>query len=151
MNAAMQLIDSHLFASVSELQEWTDELKSEMNDRQIILLEGPMGVGKTEFTRCFLNSLNSNEVTSPSYAIHNHYETAWGDVEHLDLYRLEDEDDLESTGFWDLFVREKALIIIEWADRLDASVLPKAWSQWLVKMDFKNEFREVNRYLVPET
>jgi tRNA threonylcarbamoyladenosine biosynthesis protein TsaE len=142
------LIDSNLFQSVAELQEWTDELKSEMNDQQIILLEGPMGVGKTQFTRCYLRSLNSDEVTSPSYAIHNHYETEWGDVEHLDLYRLEDEEDLESTGFWDLFSRDKSLIIIEWADRLDFTALPKTWSLWLVQMRFRNEYREINRSII---
>ena len=140
------LVESHLITSVQDLQSWVDELKHEIQHQTVILLEGPMGVGKTQFTRCLVESLGSNEVASPSYAILNHYDTDWGDVEHLDLYRLQDEEDLESTGFWDLFANPLSLIIIEWADRLDQSMLPNNWQQWRIKLEFKGETRLVERF-----
>lgn len=140
------LVESHLITSVADLQSWVDDLKHEIQHQQIILLEGAMGVGKTQFTRCLVSSLGSEEAASPSYAILNHYETNWGDVEHLDLYRLEDEEDLESTGFWDLFANPTSLIIVEWADRLDQSMLPPNWIKWKVRLSFKENFRLIERF-----
>ena len=72
--------------------------------------------------------LGMTDVASPSFAIHHRYENTRKDViDHLDLYRLQDEDDLESTGFWDLFMQTKAIVAIEWADRLNQDVLPLNW------------------------
>ena len=56
-------------------------------------------------------------------------------TDHLDLYRLESEDDLESTGFWDLFSEEKGLILIEWAERLNPAYLPTNWFRLRIKYD----------------
>jgi tRNA threonylcarbamoyladenosine biosynthesis protein TsaE len=69
--------------------------------------------------------------SSPTFAIHHRYEnlsTGFG-FDHVDLYRLESDDDLESTGFWDLFAPPKGLVVIEWSDRLAVDLLPLNWSQ----------------------
>ena len=99
--------------------------------RILILLEGPMGAGKTQFTRYFIEALGSTETASPSFAIHHRYQTRKGNVDHFDLFRLENEEDLESTGFWDLFLDSNGLMIVEWADRLNdlglQEQLPKQW------------------------
>ena len=114
--------------------------------RLLILLDGPMGAGKTQFTRFLLEALGSTEVTSPSFAIHNRYETERALIDHLDLYRIDNKDDLESTAFWDLFVESDGMVIIEWSDRLkDWGVfthLPRNWP--LLKMRFDIPAREEN-------
>jgi len=61
------------------------------------------------------------------------------EVHHLDLYRLESEDDLESTGFWDLFTLKHGFIAIEWAERLNANFLPKDWPTYQVKIGFHQD------------
>jgi tRNA threonylcarbamoyladenosine biosynthesis protein TsaE len=110
--------------------------------RVLILLQGPMGAGKTQWTRYFLEAMGSSETASPSFAIHHRYPIPQsertlgnqvGQVDHFDLFRLKSEDDLESTGFWDLFLESKGIVLVEWADRLaDLGLekqLPRAWSQ----------------------
>lgn len=99
--------------------------------KSIWLLEGEVGSGKTETVKTVARVLGLKEVASPSFAIHHQYLTAEGwPVDHLDLYRLESADDLESTGFWDLFGEPEALILIEWADRLSFDYLPRDWAKW---------------------
>ena len=112
-------------------------LAREFSDRQIVLLEGAMGAGKTQLVKFLLEEEVGADVCSPSFSIHNSYETAKGPVEHLDLFRLENEEDLESTGFWDLFSLPKAVILIEWSDRLADHTLPPNWTQ------FKLEIRTI--------
>lgn len=110
--------------NLQALKLWVESFLTTITSPHLILLSGEVGVGKTQTTSYIVEQLGG-ESSSPSFAIHNSYDTN-PVVNHLDLYRLEDEDDLESVGFWDLF-DEESLIIIEWADRLDISYLPKSW------------------------
>jgi tRNA threonylcarbamoyladenosine biosynthesis protein TsaE len=80
----------------------------------IMGLEGELGAGKTAFTRGFVKTLAPEAevlVASPTYAICHTYRTEPA-LHHLDLYRVSDEDDLESTGFRDLI--ERSVMLIEW-------------------------------------
>lgn len=110
-------------------------VSEQKNAKKLLLLEGPMGVGKTQFVIFLLGALGGDVPTSPSFALHNSYKTTSGfSVEHLDLFRLESADDLESTGFWDLFTQNaSSVIVIEWSERLkDFGVrdqLPMSWSK----------------------
>lgn len=107
--------------------------------RLLILLDGPMGAGKTQFTRFLLEALGSSDVSSPSFAIHNHYDTAKATVEHVDLYRIDNSDDLESTGFWDLMAEAEGIVLVEWSDRLkDWGIfghLPRNWPLLKIRFD----------------
>ena len=80
----------------------------------IVGLEGELGAGKTAFTRGFVKTLAPEAevlVASPTYAICHTYRTEPA-LHHLVLYRVSDEDDLESTGFRDLI--ERSVMLIEW-------------------------------------
>lgn len=128
--------------SLEDLREFVREVARFKPPRLIILLHGPMGVGKTQFSKFLLEDLGTHEAVSPSFALHNSYMTASrGEVDHLDLYRLESADDLESTGFWDLFERDEGLIIIEWPERLiEFGViqdLPRTWFKVNITMWFE--------------
>lgn len=114
---------------IEALKKWVSGLKSNLRPREVILLSGNLGSGKTQLVRAFVESVGvDEEAASPSFAIHNSYHAkSIGSIEHLDLYRLESADDLESTGFWDLFDRDQGYIFIEWADRLEKEALPLAW------------------------
>lgn len=102
----------------------------------LVLLEGPMGAGKTQWVDFLLQELGVEEVCSPSFAIHNSYqidnETS---VDHLDLYRLQDDEDLESTGFWDLFSQPSGLILIEWGNLLNREFLPADWKRLRLQIE----------------
>lgn len=120
---------SHTIQDLDGLRKFAVGLAGNLSARHILLLDGPMGAGKTAFTRFLVEALGSTETVSPSFAIHNQYETKRGLVDHVDLYRLESEDDLESTGFWDLFASAEGLVIIEWAERLPKDSLPVSWKK----------------------
>ena len=114
---------------MKDLKSWVRNFAKTLTYKDIVLLQGPMGVGKSQFTQFLVEALSSEQSCSPTYAIHNAYEGKEGPIDHIDLYRVEDEDDLESTGFWDLFDQEKAIICIEWSDRMEESVYPTNWKR----------------------
>ena len=132
--------------SVAELSQIADVVIASLKPRTILLLEGPVGAGKTEFVKVFAAKLGVHDAMSPSYAIHNHYENAQGfGFDHVDLYRLDGADELEGTGFWDLFGAEEGLVIIEWPERLEVDQLPMNWS--LLRLTIEKSTAETQRTL----
>lgn len=114
-------------SSPRDLEDICRELRALFKERTLLLLEGPVGAGKTELVKTLTRQLGIQETASPSFAIHHHYESGSFEMDHVDLYRLESEEDLESTGFWDLFGVPQGLVVIEWADRLNQDLLPLNW------------------------
>ena len=85
-----------------------------------ILLEGPLGAGKTELARAFLRAATADdtlEVPSPSYTLVQSYTTSLGPVHHFDLWRLDGPDAVAELG-WDELTRD--IVLVEWPDRLGA-------------------------------
>src|SRR3569833_772391 len=79
-----------------------------------VLLEGPLGAGKTEFVRAFLRALTQDpalEVPSPTYTLVQEYETRLGPVAHFDLWRLAGAADLAELG-WD--EARQGIVLVEW-------------------------------------
>ena len=88
----------------------------------LILLKGEMGTGKTFFSKVLAKELGSQDLTSsPTFSIVNKYNSPKGNVYHLDLYRLEEPDELYAIGFDDI-LNEQAVILVEWPEiaELDA-------------------------------
>ena len=143
------MLKKHL--SLEDMELFAKELKAVVKAPAVLLLEGPLGVGKTTLVRFLLQEIcaqkkNSyNMVSSPAFVIQNSYSTAQGLIQHVDLYRLKDDEDLESTGFWDLFSEPKKnyLIIVEWANRLSMAAFPSYWNCIKVKLFFSKEARYV--------
>lgn len=89
---------------------------------EAVLLTGGLGTGKTLLTKGILNALDFDidEVTSPSFALVNLYKTSKFDVYHIDLWRLEHgHDNAFAIGLDEILENEEAVVIIEWAERLD--------------------------------
>ena len=121
--------DTQELNTIPEMQEWAKSVAGDLREREILFLNGPVGAGKTEFVKALVGALSGDEVPmSPSFALHNIYTTSRGDVDHLDLYRLDSDDDLESSGFWDLFEKPPGLVIVEWAEKLNVNHLPSYWT-----------------------
>jgi len=82
----------------------------------LFTLEGQLGAGKTTFTQYFIQSmLPDARVKSPTYALIESYEAQPCRVHHLDLYRLNDPEELEYIGLRELFWH--SICLIEWASR----------------------------------
>jgi tRNA threonylcarbamoyladenosine biosynthesis protein TsaE len=83
-----------------------------------ILLEGPLGAGKTAFARAFLRAAADDpalEVPSPSFTLVQAYETKIGLVFHYDLWRIDGSAALTELDWEDAL---DAIVLVEWPDRL---------------------------------
>ena len=87
----------------------------------VLLLQGPIGAGKTHFARALIQSLlaadgRSEDVPSPTFTLVQTYLTAGLEIWHADLYRLTSPAEAEELGLEEAFAG--ALCLVEWPDRL---------------------------------
>ena len=81
----------------------------------VLLLEGPLGAGKTVLVRGVAAGLGSaDEVVSPTFVLVRHYQGRLPLV-HADLYRLADPADVERLGLLEL--AEDGVLVVEWPER----------------------------------
>ena len=126
MRAADVLKDQHLTstsvisASPEETFELGGKIGGELKGGELILLIGELGAGKTLLTKGVLSGLDfdPDEVTSPSFALVNLYHASF-EVYHLDLWRLNESTDAAfAVGLDDILEDERAIVIVEWAEKL---------------------------------
>ena len=104
-------------------------LARELPTGTILLLSGPLGAGKTSLVQGLAEGLGISEaITSPTFALAQHYPQGTPRLVHLDLYRLEHPSSAD-----ELFLQEEeearaagALMAVEWPERLRLD-LPEAW------------------------
>lgn len=87
----------------------------------IVCLYGPLGSGKTTFTQGFAKGIGiSGRLLSPTFIIVRRYQMIQQEnfFYHLDLYRLQSRQDLESVGISEILMDPHAYVFVEWAERL---------------------------------
>ena len=107
---------------------------------EILLLSGTLGAGKTVFTKGLAAGLGLDpaEVSSPSFTLVNRHEGGRLLLYHLDLYRLaEGHGAAHAVELDELLADERAVIVIEWAERLGRYPLPPP--VWHVRIEGDGE------------
>lgn len=89
-----------------------------------ILLQGPIGAGKTHFARSLIQSrlATPEDVPSPTFTLVQTYDADGVEIWHADLYRLTSPDQVVELGLTDAF--QTAICLVEWPDRL-GSLAPR--------------------------
>lgn len=111
----------------------------------VIRLHGDLGVGKTEWVRGFVRAMGSVEddveVSSPSFALLNEYETRLGMIYHWDLYRLGEEIDWHVLDIMDHLPGD-GVTLVEWPERF-----PLEWPEGTYDLSItmnEDESREIS-------
>lgn len=111
-------------SSPEETTAWGRALAADLKPPALLLLYGELGAGKTTLVKGIVSGLGlapEDEVTSPSFVfVHvfgNHTR-----LYHVDLYRIDQPTELETLGLDDLLA-EKAIVVVEWAERLTLPAL----------------------------
>ena len=108
--------------------------------RAFIAMRGEMGVGKTAFTRGFASHFDIGGVKSPTYTVVNEYAGKCR-IFHFDMYRITDEDELYSIGFYDYL--ENGVCVVEWSENIEYA-LPEEYIKITIEKtdsDDENERR----------
>ena len=109
--------------SVEETEAYGASLAKRLADDssypRFIALYGDLGVGKTAFVRGFTSIFaKSARVKSPTFALVNEYRGESLSVFHFDMYRISDEDELYSIGFYD-YQDRNGICLVEWSENIE--------------------------------
>ncbi|MFP5457406.1 MAG: tRNA (adenosine(37)-N6)-threonylcarbamoyltransferase complex ATPase subunit type 1 TsaE [Bacteriovoracia bacterium] len=107
------------------------ELKELTKTPALVVLDGPLGVGKTTFCQHFIGA---EEVLSPSYSILSES----GQVLHGDFYRIEESEEIVALEL-PIYLEDKQYFLAEWGGKFSRRILreiPETWSTYVLEISF---------------
>jgi tRNA threonylcarbamoyladenosine biosynthesis protein TsaE len=91
----------------------------------LVILRGEVGAGKTTLVKGIAAALGAaveEDVTSPTFTLVHEYENERVHLFHLDLYRLETEEQIAVLGLDEMLAEPNALVLVEWGERFESVV-----------------------------
>lgn len=128
-----------VFSSKSELDTllFAKQFASNLKVKDVVVLSGDLGSGKTKFTEGILSFFGlENEISSPTFTIVNEYCKDKLPIYHFDVYRLEDSSEFYEIGGEEYF--ENGICILEWGELIE-DALPKNYIKINFSRDNENE------------
>lgn len=118
--------------TIKETKEFAIECAKSAKPRDIFLLNGPLGAGKSVFAREFIQyfAQDAIEVPSPTFTLVQTYDLPQASIWHFDLYRLEDPEEIYEIGWEEAL--EDSILLIEWPERL-GSLMPKEYHEIIIQ------------------
>ncbi len=117
-------MQTHISHSTLETRTIAKDLVRTLHGGDILILKGPLGAGKTAFSKGIAEGLSiTKEVTSPTFTLMNVYpvdnhETI-KELVHVDTYRLETYEELLEIGIEEYLGRPDTITIIEWPEKVE--------------------------------
>ncbi|WP_420125146.1 tRNA (adenosine(37)-N6)-threonylcarbamoyltransferase complex ATPase subunit type 1 TsaE [Longimicrobium sp.] len=110
------------------LERWGRRIGAEAHTPLVIALRGDLGAGKSTLARAVAHGAGvEGDVPSPTFNLVFRYDTPRGvQVQHLDLYRLEDPDEVWELGWQELGAPDE-LVLIEWPERAESLLPTPRW------------------------
>ena len=114
----MNMTKTVLTHSTEETELIGSEFARELSLGDFVAMRGDLGVGKTAFVRGFTSHIAPSAlVRSPTFALVNEYRAKPRSVFHFDMYRITDEDDLFSIGYYD-YLNRPGICLVEWSENI---------------------------------
>ena len=116
-------IDISLEVKITELAKKFSQV---LKKGDVVFLHGEVGVGKTTFARHLINNFQKNnnldltEVTSPTFTLVNEYDVSCFLIQHYDLYRLIDSEDVKNIGLLENY--QEIVTLIEWPEKIKKKI-----------------------------
>lgn len=133
------------FISKSEQDtiNFAENFANQLHKKDIIVLSGDLGSGKTKFVQGILKHFGlENEISSPTFTIVNEYNANICPIYHFDVYRLADIDEFYAMGGEEYF--ENGICLIEWGEIIE-NALPSNYIKITFSKNEENEdYRELN-------
>ena len=134
-------VESIVVQSMSDWDKVVSALSSKLRGKNLFLLEGNLGAGKTTLVGLIAKKLNIPMVSSPTFSLISQYKN----LIHVDLYRLESMEEIDATGFWEIFEDEDAMVFVEWSSKISDDLWPLDWDITKISINKKSETeREVS-------
>ena len=140
------------FEAVTNSPEETERVGAALAELMIkeklppfVALFGDLGVGKTAFVRGFTSAIAPGaRVKSPTFALVNEYRGNSLSVFHFDMYRIEDEEQLYSIGFYD-YADRRGICLVEWSENI-VDFLPESYIRVEIVKELLNgeNFRKIS-------
>ena len=98
-------------------------LAEKLKPSAVLALYGDLGAGKTTFTGFLAKALNStSRVQSPTFVLVRKYKCDLNGItaiNHIDLYRLADAEEVLDLGFKDIIAEENSISVVEWPELVE--------------------------------
>jgi tRNA threonylcarbamoyladenosine biosynthesis protein TsaE len=121
MNQAKDIVTN----SYKETQKVGFDFAKTLKGGDVVALHGDLGSGKTTFVQGLAEGLGiTKKIISPTFIIMRTYEVGRKNFYHVDLYRIEDEKDVEGLGLLEIMESNDSIVVIEWPEKIE-NILPQ--------------------------
>ena len=129
-------------SSEKKTEELANKISKKLKLGHVVFFEGEMGVGKTTFIRYLINNLQKKnrhkitEVTSPTFNLLNEYKIKEIKINHYDLFRVKNLDEIHNLGLFDNI--SNAITLIEWPQKIK----PKPKNLIELNFEYGNDYKK---------
>lgn len=128
-------VETIVVQSMSDWDKVVSALSSKLRGQNLFLLEGNLGAGKTTLVGLIAKKLNIPMVSSPTFSLISQHKN----LIHVDLYRLESMEEIDATGFWEIFEDEDAMVFVEWSSKISDDLWPLDWDITKITINKKSD------------